>query len=263
MSFGQWPSDFLGVPLEERFNFNPLTYFLYSGIDGAWFDPEDMSTMYQDAAGTIPVTAVGQPVGKVLDISGNGNHATQSITAYRPALMQDIYGHYYLEFDGIDNYMSLGDVFDVGINGVSMIAAVTVHGGDRYPIAGKSISSVLPGRYFLGANSASFAYAGQCLIEYCVAYTPVIGAPTVYSMTLSAGSSHRMSLRVNGALIGDVPTSLPEASNTSLDFMIGQYPNYGYLNGRNYGLIVTAKALSVGQAAICERYLSRKSGVQL
>ena len=54
--------------------------------NGAWFDPSDMSTMYQDAAGTIPVTAVEQPVGKILDKSGNGNHATQSITASRPTL---------------------------------------------------------------------------------------------------------------------------------------------------------------------------------
>lgn len=69
MSFGQWPSDYLGVPLEERFNFNPLTYFLYSGIDGAWFDPSDMSTMFQDAAGTTPVTALEQPVGLWLDKS--------------------------------------------------------------------------------------------------------------------------------------------------------------------------------------------------
>lgn len=86
MSFGQWASDFLGVPLEERFKFNPLTYFLYSGIDGAWFDPEDMSTMFLDATGTIPVTALEQPVGLWLDKSGNGNHATQSTTASRPTL---------------------------------------------------------------------------------------------------------------------------------------------------------------------------------
>ena len=54
--------------------------------NGAWFDPEDMSTMFQDSAGTIPVTAMEQPVGKWLDKSGNGNHATQSITASRPTL---------------------------------------------------------------------------------------------------------------------------------------------------------------------------------
>ena len=54
--------------------------------NGAWFDPSDMSTLYQDAAGTTPVTAVEQPVGKIIDKSGNGNHATQSITASRPTL---------------------------------------------------------------------------------------------------------------------------------------------------------------------------------
>lgn len=37
--------------------------------NGAWFDPSDMTTLYQDAAGTIPVTAVEQPVGLILDKS--------------------------------------------------------------------------------------------------------------------------------------------------------------------------------------------------
>ena len=54
--------------------------------NGAWLDPEDMSTMFQDAAGTTPVTALEQPVGRWLDKSGNGNHATQAITASRPTL---------------------------------------------------------------------------------------------------------------------------------------------------------------------------------
>jgi len=34
---------------------------------GFWYDPNDLSTMFQDAAGTVPVTAVGQPVGLLLD----------------------------------------------------------------------------------------------------------------------------------------------------------------------------------------------------
>ena len=36
---------------------------------GVWFDPSDLSTMFQDAAGTTPVTAVEQPVGLHLDKS--------------------------------------------------------------------------------------------------------------------------------------------------------------------------------------------------
>jgi len=59
---------------------------IVNAANGAWFDPSDLSTLYQDDAGTTPVTAVEQPVGKILDKSGNGNHATQSITASRPVL---------------------------------------------------------------------------------------------------------------------------------------------------------------------------------
>lgn len=35
--------------------------------EGFVYDPNDLSTMYQDAAGTTPVTAVGEPVGLILD----------------------------------------------------------------------------------------------------------------------------------------------------------------------------------------------------
>ncbi len=40
-----------------------------AGEQGFAYDPNDLSTLYQDAAGTIPVTAAGQPVGLVLDKS--------------------------------------------------------------------------------------------------------------------------------------------------------------------------------------------------
>ena len=38
-----------------------------AGEQGVWYDPSDFSTMFQDSAGTTPVTAVGQPVGLWLD----------------------------------------------------------------------------------------------------------------------------------------------------------------------------------------------------
>ena len=40
-----------------------------NGEQGVWYDPSDLSTLFQDAAGTIPVTAVEQPVGLMLDKS--------------------------------------------------------------------------------------------------------------------------------------------------------------------------------------------------
>jgi len=55
-----------------------------SSEQGAWYGPSDLSTLFQDSAGTTPVTTAGQPVGLMLDKSGNGNHATQATAAARP-----------------------------------------------------------------------------------------------------------------------------------------------------------------------------------
>ena len=60
------------------------TLLFGSGEQGVWYDPSDMSTLFQDAAGTTPITAVEQLVGRILDKSGRGNHATQSTTTKRP-----------------------------------------------------------------------------------------------------------------------------------------------------------------------------------
>lgn len=48
--------------------FSPLSLFS-GGTPGAWYDPSDYSTLFQDSAGTTPVTAVEQPVGLMLDKS--------------------------------------------------------------------------------------------------------------------------------------------------------------------------------------------------
>lgn len=43
--------------------------FYSDGQKGAWYDPSDFSTMFQDSAGTVPVTTTGQPVSFMLDKS--------------------------------------------------------------------------------------------------------------------------------------------------------------------------------------------------
>ena len=55
-------------------SFSPAMLFT-TGVNGVWYDPSDFTTLFQDAAGTTPVTAVEQPVGRILDKSGRGNHA--------------------------------------------------------------------------------------------------------------------------------------------------------------------------------------------
>lgn len=64
------PLDLNGVTLNgaSGFAFNPVSLFA-AGTQGAFYDPSDLNTLFQDAAGTTPVTAAGQQVGLMLDKS--------------------------------------------------------------------------------------------------------------------------------------------------------------------------------------------------
>jgi hypothetical protein len=75
----------LGMRSTLLSSFSPAALFA-AGEQGVWYDPSDMTTLFQDSAGTTPVTAVEQPVGRMLDKSGRGNHATQATPSARPVL---------------------------------------------------------------------------------------------------------------------------------------------------------------------------------
>ena len=74
------------ILLAIREAWNPTTALFANGEVGVFYDCSDLTTMFQDSAGTTPVTAVEQPVGKILDKSGRGNHATQATSTKRPVL---------------------------------------------------------------------------------------------------------------------------------------------------------------------------------
>jgi len=57
----------------NSFTFNVISVF--TGVNnGVWIDPSDITTLFQDKAATIPVTASGQLVGCAKDKSGFNNH---------------------------------------------------------------------------------------------------------------------------------------------------------------------------------------------
>lgn len=72
-----------GQLLSGTRTFSPISLFS-AGEQGIWLDPSDLTTMFQDRAGTTPVTTPGQTVGKRLDKSGRGNHAVAPTDAARP-----------------------------------------------------------------------------------------------------------------------------------------------------------------------------------
>jgi hypothetical protein len=74
--FGDWHTGRVG-------QFSPRLLFA-SGEQGVWFEPSP-TTCFTDTTRTTPAS-VGQAVAGMTDLSGRGNHATQSITSARPIL---------------------------------------------------------------------------------------------------------------------------------------------------------------------------------
>jgi hypothetical protein len=76
MSFGIPVRNGLGVGLlasttlstRNRAPFSPASLFA-TGEQGAWYDPSDLTTLFQDSTGATPVTAAAQQVGLALDKS--------------------------------------------------------------------------------------------------------------------------------------------------------------------------------------------------
>lgn len=76
------------------------------GEQGAFYVPKPQvlgeQVLFQDAAGTVPVENDGDPVGLMIDISGNSNHASQEVSANRPIYRTEG-GKHWIEFDGVND----------------------------------------------------------------------------------------------------------------------------------------------------------------
>lgn len=82
------------------------------GQQGFWLPFTDFASLSQDSAGTLPYTALEQPVGRVLDRSGRGNHASQATSTARgkvsAAVVSPPTRPYYLQLDGTDDFYTCG-----------------------------------------------------------------------------------------------------------------------------------------------------------
>lgn len=249
----------------------PLGLFR-AGEQGIWLDPSDLSTLYQDAAGTIPVTAVGQPVGRILDKSGRGNHASQPAAASRPILRQNATtGAYYLEFDGVDDWLSTASMDFTATDKVSVFAgvrklsdaaigAIVELSANFNNAAGSFMLAApfqagAPNLTFLSRGSASAGVAG--IGAYSSPVSAVMGGYASVGEDVSR-------LRVNGA----------QAAQAATDQGAGNYGNYPLyigrrggtslpFNGHIYGLIITGRLATDRETRATERLLARRAGVLL
>ena len=136
------------------------------GVEGVWYEPADLSTLFQDEAMTVPVAADGDPVRVMLDKSPNGNHAIAPSDAARPVYRTDGTRHWLL-LDGTDDFFKIPSV-PVNSSDVLLSFAINAASTSRFmgwrPGAGQERFYVYTHGVRKGDGSDSF-YAGFNLSE--------------------------------------------------------------------------------------------------
>ena len=241
------------------------------GTEGAWYDPSDLTTLFQDSPGTTPVTTAGQPVGLMLDKSGNGNHATQAISAKRPIYTEGS-GLSWLAFDGVDDAMATAAIDFTDTDKVSVFVGVRRLDETVRIIAElSSKAGGHAGAFYLvsGIDIGFTAYSSLGRGEASVTGGQITGFSAASPGTDVVSVTHNIAgdlstIRVNG-VAGTSGTSDKGAGN------FGNYPLFIgareassiFFNGNLYGLIVPGKLASADEIAATEAYMAAKPGVTL
>ena len=247
-----------------------------NGEQGFFYDPNDLTTMFQNSAGTVPVTGAGQPVGLIRDKSGRNNHASQSASASRPILQRNATtGAYYLSFDGADDYLIVAKgnlkflhdgtgatgfvgfkpsgttvyhtLLNTGNLGSSSLVGYTLAQDDR--VGNGNILNVLTNGS--GARHVSNVYK-----------TGISANPRVVSFKNRIGIH---ALRLNGTevLNASTETGAPSTVVSTNDLWIGRAPVGLGLHGNLYAVACINRFTTASETAAIEKELAKRTGVTI
>lgn len=249
-------------------SFSPAALFAASE-PGAWYDPSDITTLFQDTAGTTPVTAAGQTVARINDKSGRGNHATQATAASRPIYQVDGTGRGHLLFDGVDDGMLTGTITP-GIDKAQVFAGVRRLSSTTAMLLETSPSFFsTPGSLAIVANSNNYEFYGNATSPAgWGGATPVSPTTNVVSMALDAAGATRaeeVKPKIDGiipSLFGGIVGPMGAGNFLAYPLYIGRRGGTTLpFNGRIYGLLVRFGAnLSAAQISQMEAWMNTKTG---
>lgn len=246
--------------------FNPLSLFA-AGEHGVWYDPSDLSTLFQDVAGTIPVTAAGQPVGLMRDKSGRGNHASQATATSRPVL-QTSGGLWYLAFDGVDDWMVRAGNVDFSATDKMSIWAGQARLSDvnnALLVEFSSNNNNFNGTFAIAAlnNPEAKAYESASRgTTKTICMSKRLPAPhTAVICATSDIAAPKATLRVNGVESATSTATQGTGNYGSYPLYIGGRGGTTFpLNGNLYGLIVRGVKSTDAEIAQTEAWMNNKTG---
>lgn len=233
---------------------------------GCWYDPSDFSTLFQDAAGTIPVTAAGQPVGKILDKSGKNNHLSQAVEANRPTLEVDELGYYYLNYDGVNDLESATIDFTASDK---MTIAATFKTGivSDYSVMSLGAVTADAGTFDFGTYLGGAVLYRSGATPFGARATESFGASTItVSTTCNLGGATQATENPVLRVDGDQYSLTDYGSGDTGGGNFGEYTfklgsGLYQFGGRIYGAMVFDIILTTEQLETVEAYLNTRSGL--
>lgn len=238
-----------------------------NGEGGIWLDPSDLSTMFQDTAMTIPVTADGQIVRRINDKSGNGWYAEGS--GGSGPTFRDVDGIRYLEFPNTLLLASSEVAFNNSEDMTVFLGTTKLSDGQLDIILETRNTNNNDGGFLIAgpgsAGQATFFYRSKGTAIATATTNPVFPGPTTRVLTgYSNITAPIVALRIDGVQVASNVTT--QGTGTYLDspiFIGGRQGGTQLYTGHIHQLIVRAAPTDVPTMELVEQYVAKKAGIEL
>jgi len=229
-----------------------------------------VSLTFTPTAGTLTLTVSGSVTKAQLELSAVAG-PYQRVTTATNYDTDERYFKMYLRFDGVDDYLNLPYMGLYANGSASIVCArdAVSQATDTYIISERSTTDTDP-KYFPSRQLASAGNMDAYISDDAgTAVLDTVGSP--FSGVANAvirsivDSGNNLKLFKNGVLAANdnyTRSGTLTLNNTTIGASVSTTTS-NYASMKLYGLIVTKSALMDAQRVACERYLGRKSGVQL
>jgi hypothetical protein len=251
-------------------SFNPSNLFT-NGQRGAFYDPSDLSTLFQDSSGNTPVTSDGDPVGLMLDKSGNDNHAFQTDNTSRPVYKTDGNLHWIFG-DGSNHFLITDEIAPIARDSTGVHFSMAAK-SNQPPLRVSQYSAPTDSRNFstvaLGGSGTEAYYAGALLatsfqIQKLAKLAFNRNDSHVFSFKWDSPNSFNVGQINNQTKIDSEKTLASVGTFTSQPLEIFSINNGALLTeGRIYGIFVIGDVLTETQSNSLKEYMASKGGVTL
>jgi len=230
-----------------------ITQLFSNAEQGAFYIPRPIvngvQSLFQDAAGTVSVTADGDPIGKMIDQSGNGNHATQSVSGSRPVYRTNGILHW-LQFNGVNNFLIVQNNLPLSGDFFTGLAYQLVN---ETQISEQGLFSQYvggAGRYIIRFSPSGDPGKADIFVSGIYSTLKIDVGKNGSAIITRDGSLHSMS-------IGDEQSDLTEGVNlVDVALRIGTSTgNSGFLGGNIYSAVFCYRAIAAGEKASLKNYL--------